>query len=37
MTAAELQERIDRMRREQSERAKPIIDADPAPNPGVFD
>ena len=37
MTAAELQERIDRMRREQSERARPILDADPAPNPGVFD
>ncbi len=37
MTAAELQERIERLRREQSERAKPIIDAEPAPDPGVFD
>lgn len=37
MTAAELQERIERLRREQSERAKPVIDAEPAPGPGVFD
>lgn len=37
MTAAELQERIERLRREQSERAKPVIDAEPAPDPGVFD
>jgi phage terminase small subunit len=37
MTAAELQERIERLRREQSERAKPIIDAEPAPDPNVFD
>ena len=37
MTAAELQERIERLRREQSERAKPVIDAEPAPDAGVFD
>ena len=37
MTAAELQERIERLRREQSERARPVIDAEPAPDPGVFD
>lgn len=36
MTAAELQERIERLRREQSERAKPIIDVDPAPDQDVF-
>jgi len=37
MTAAELQERIERLRREQSDRAKPIIEAEPAPDQGVFD
>ena len=37
MTAAELQARIERLRREQSERAKPILDAEPSPAPGVFD
>ena len=37
MTAAELQARIERLRREQSERAKPILDAEPTPPAGVFD
>ena len=37
MTAAELQARIERLRREQSERAKPVIDAEPTSAPGVFD
>lgn len=37
MTAAELQERIERLRREQSDRAKPVIDAEPASDQGVFD
>ena len=37
MTAAELQARIERLRREQSERAKPVIDAEHTPAPGVFD
>lgn len=37
MTAAELQARIERLRREQSERARPVIDAEPSPAPGVFD
>ncbi len=41
MTAAELQERIERLRREQSERAKPVIEHDAGPDAGpeagVFD
>lgn len=37
MTAAELQARIERLRREQADRAKPVIDAEPSPAPGVFD
>ena len=37
MTAAELQARIERLRREQSERARPVIDAEHTPAPGVFD
>ena len=37
MTAAELQERIERLRREQSERAKPVIEHDAGPEAGVFD
>ena len=37
MTAAELQERIERLRREQSDRAKPVIEHDAAPEAGVFD
>ena len=37
MTAAELQARIERLRREQSERARPVIEAEPSPAPGVFD
>ena len=36
-TAAELQARIERLRREQSERAKPILDAEPSPAAGVFE
>lgn len=37
MTAAELQARIERLRREQADRAKPVIDAEPSPAAGVFD
>lgn len=37
MTAAELQARIERLRREQSDRAKPVIEAEPAQAKGVFD
>ena len=37
MTAAELQARLERLRREQSDRAKPVIDAEPAHAKGVFD
>lgn len=37
MTAAELQARLERLRREQSDRAKPILDVEPSPAKGVFD
>ena len=37
MTAAELQARLERLRREQSDRAKPVIEAEPAQAKGVFD
>ena len=37
MTAAELQERIERLRREQSDRAKPVLDHEQPPEAGVFD
>ena len=37
MTAAELQERIERLRREQSDRARPVIEHEQPPEQGVFD
>ena len=37
MTAAELQERIERLRREQSDRARPVIEHEQPPETGVFD
>lgn len=37
MTAAELQARLERLRREQSDRAKPVVEAKPVQAKGVFD
>lgn len=37
MTAAELQARIERLRREQADRAKPVIEHDAGRSDGVFD
>lgn len=37
MTAAELQARIERLRREQADRARPVIEHDAGQSDGVFD
>lgn len=37
MTPAELQARIDELRRAMADKAKPIIDVEPEPETGVFD
>ena len=37
MTPAELQARIDELRRAMADKAKPILEHEPEPETGVFD